>query len=325
MKGITILLPNLNRSLWGLISSFVVYSENFKVPIRFNFNEEYIKLRFGGASSFAVIIFNDKEYLVDLQDNPKAYEFFSDYELVFKRSYSTYLTYANKVVPYGFRIDQTVTLSSIISRSNFLSFRNLNKRNLKEIRRSSVMNKIFTKDLFENRIREIHSFLSTDIVDYNGRIAYSARFWKEDGRDDRIKINRQRTLIFNYLSKSGLECFTSTKFISQKEWIRILNQSNIIVVNNGLHDVPGLRIAEATIFSKCPVSPALNVSIPGYFEGENYIRIMDNVDDLEPVLVNLLGEKKYLIVQKNNLLYSNKYLLGSRKAEYIMSEIKKER
>lgn len=150
-------------------------------------------------------------------------------------------------------------------------------------------------------------------------------FWKEDGRDDRIKINRQRTLIFNYLSKSGLECFTSTKFISQKEWIRILNQSNIIVVNNGLHDVPGLRIAEATIFSKCPVSPALNVIIPGYFEGENYIRIMDNVDDLEPVLVNLLGEKKYLIVQKNNLLYSNKYLLGSRKAEYIMSEIKKER
>lgn len=323
MKGITILLPNLNRSLWGLISSFVVYSETFKVPLRFDFNEEYIKSRFRGASSFAVIIFNDKEYLVDLQDNPRHYDFYSDYELVFKRSYSSHLTYVDRIIPYGFRIDQTVALSSIISRSNFLSLRNWNKRNLKEIQRSSLINKILIKDLFDNSISNIHSFFSTEIIDYNGRIAYSARFWKEDGREDRIKINRQRELIFNYLSKSGLDCFTSNKFISQKEWIRILNQSNIVIVNNGLHDVPGLRIAEATLFSRCPVTPALNVVIPDYSEGENYLKISDDIADIGLVLENLLKEKTYLGVQKNNLVYSRKYLIGSKKAAYILDEIKK--
>ncbi len=323
MRDIKILLPNLNQSLWGLISHFIEYSNTFRLPVRLHFDESYINSRFGGASSFAVLAVNGREYLVDVQDNPRPYEFYKDYELVFKRSFSSKITYPGNVIPYGFRLDQTVPIYEVCRRSNLLTLANLNNRNWKEIRRSTFLNKLLPNDLFDNKLRNIRAFYDTNIADYNGRIAYSARYWREEGREDRIKINSQRTSIYNFLSVSGLNCFCSLKFISQKTWIKILQGANIVVVNNGLHDVPGLRIAEATVFSKCPVSPELNVLIPEYIEGKNYIRIQDDISDLASVLEYLVKSKDYTEIQYNNSIYSSEFLLGSKKAEYILNEIKR--
>ena len=58
-----------------------------------------------GKGSFARFETNKQKILIDLQDNPVEYGFYSNYDVIFKRSFSTNIHYSSNVYPFGLRFD----------------------------------------------------------------------------------------------------------------------------------------------------------------------------------------------------------------------------
>ncbi len=98
---------------------------------------------------------------------------------------------------------------------------------------------------------------------------------------------------------------------TQKEnYLKELSKADICLANDGLKDTPGWKIGEYAMLNKAIISTPLKTVIEEFKEGVNYLSLETNADyESIPLLIHdLLKNKKYMQMKKNNQKWSSKYL-----------------
>ena len=106
--------------------------------------------------------------------------------------------------------------------------------------------------------------------------------------------------------------------LNQSKFFKVLSKSNIVIINNGLYDVPGIRFPELLLLGKVVVTLPLNVKIPGLIDGVHYIST--SMDGLNGCLDNLTMDK-IKNIQTNAREYAQQYFGPGKRMEYILSQI----
>ena len=316
-QKLELIIPYYNASLQGLIWDCKTYCNkynyNFKCSLSRKFEEE---IEFRG--SLGLILFWDKRILIDLQDNPREYEFYKNFDFVFKRSYSKYIQYSEYVFPFGLRVD-------IFDGLWYVFFTNIrlfifDKRNRRELIRTLF--NLFNLDYqgmnnLKRNYKKLKSYKVQELISQR-KILYSTRLWLQNSNG--FKISHERKSISEALAKRKDVILNTISQISQSEYFSFSLKSNILVINNGLHDVPGLRLAEAIIMGKLIISTDLNIVVPGLIENEHYL--LTNIDDLNNLLDNINIEKISKF-QKSCSKFTSMYFDPGCRLEYIFSILKK--
>jgi hypothetical protein len=146
-------------------------------------------------------------------------------------------------------------------------------------------------------------------------ILFSTRLWGGNIGD---KISKERKSISELLETRQDVVLNSLLPLKQSIYMKKLEDCKVIVINNGLHDVPGIRFPEILLSGKVVVTLPINVEIPGLVEGIHYIST--NLEDLNSCLDNLsIGNIKR--IQTSAREYAQDYLGPGKRVEYILNQI----
>ena len=265
-------IPYYSRSIQGIIWDYKSYCDKHGVKYRVKIYREFEEQIFG-KGSFARIQIDDLAILFDLQDNPCNYDFYKNYDFVFKRSYLNQPNiYSDNVLPLGMRFDVFDGFWHVFKTNLLKIF--IDKRNRKEFIRT-VLNIIGFDYLGYNNLRRTWNKLLNEPQTNTGsenNILFISRLYTNNNAG--IKISKERQEINNQLKNREDVLFNSLNHIQQSDYIEKLKDSGIVVINNGLHDVPGARLPELLLLGKTVLSTKLNVIVPGltsehFFEFES--------------------------------------------------------
>jgi hypothetical protein len=314
IKNIILEIPYYSGSVQGIIWDFQTYCKKNKIKLKIELSPKFEK-EIMGKGSFARFEINGKKVLIDVQDNPTEYQFYKNYDCIFKRSFSKNENYSANVYPFGFRFDVFDGLW-VVCLSNLKLFFT-DKRNRKELLRT-ILN-LFGIDYlgFNNLSR---NWAKLELIGQSNQlekkaILFSTRLW---GRNTGDKISKERKSISELLETRQDVVLNSLLPLKQSEYLKKLEDCNVIVINNGLHDVPGIRFPEILLSAKVVVTLPINVEIPGLVEGIHYIST--NLEDLNSCLDNLsmVNIKR---IQTNAREYAQDYLGPGKRVEYILNQI----
>lgn len=313
-RKLTLEIPYYSQSVQGIIWDFLTFSKQNNIKLKIELSPKFEK-EIMGKGSFARFEFNGKKVLIDIQDNPTEYQFYRDYDCIFKRSFSKNLTYAANVYPFGFRFDVFDGLW-VVCLSNLKLFL-IDKRNRKELMRT-ILN-LFGIDYlgFNNITRywnKLELIRQSEHIEKKA-ILFSTRLWGGKIGD---KISKERKFISDLLINRQDVVLNSLSPLKQSVYLKKLEDCNVVVINNGLHDVPGIRFPEILLLGKVVVTLPINVEIPGLVDGIHYIST--NLEDLNSCLDNLsmVNIKR---IQTSSREYAQDYLGPGKRVEYILSQI----
>ena len=115
------------------------------------------------------------------------------------------------------------------------------------------------------------------------------------------------------LSRLGKE-----KLISLKPSFKKVRESNIVITNNGLHNVPGFRLGELLIMGKLVITTPINIKVPGLLNGIHYIEC--EIEKMNELL-DSLSIAKIHIITNNARKYANEFLGPSMRLNYCVDKI----
>jgi hypothetical protein len=315
-QKLTLEIPYYSQSVQGLIWDFQTYCRANKIAHTVKVSSEFRK-QIMGKGGFAKFTVKEKFFLIDVQDDPLNYPFFKDYDFIFKRSYSNKIQYFDNVFPFGFRFDVFDGLHSVFL-SNVKSFL-FNWKHRRELIRTAVNILGFDFAGFNNLSRRYKKLnwdgLNSKIFDTK-KILFSTRLFLDLERG--LKITEERKQI-NELLKSRNDVILNTiSPLDQSKFLKATSSCNIVVINNGLYDVPGIRFPELLLLGKVVVTLPLNVQVPGLIDGIHYIST--TMEDLNNCLDNLSVDKIKKI-QANGREYAQNYFGPGKRMEYILGLI----
>jgi hypothetical protein len=314
IKKLILEIPYYSQSVQGIIWDFHTYCKQNKVKLKIQLSPKFEK-EIMGKGSFARLEINGKKVLIDVQDNPTEYQFYRNYDCIFKRSFSKDVNYSANVYPFGFRFDVFDGLW-VVCLTNLKLFLT-DKRNRKELMRT-ILN-LFGIDYlgFNNISRNWDKLelLKQSKQIENKAILFSTRLWSGDIGD---KISKERKSISELLETRQDVVLNSLLPLEQSEYLKKLQDCNVIIINNGLHDVPGIRFPEILLLGKVVVTLPINVEIPGLVDGIHYIST--NLEDLNSCLDNLsMGNIKR--IQTTAREYAQDYLGPGKRVQYILNQM----
>ncbi len=314
IKNIILEIPYYSQSVQGIIWDFHTFSKKNKIKLKIKLSPKFEK-EIMGKGSFARFEINGKKVLIDVQDNPTEYQFYRNYDFIFKRSFAINGNYSANVYPFGFRFDVFDGLW-VVCLSNLKLFFT-DKRNRKELVRT-ILNLFGIDYLGFNNIGrnwDKLELISRSKQVEKKAILFSTRLWGTNNGD---KISKERKSISELLETRQDVVLNSLLPLKQSIYMKKLEDCNVIVINNGLHDVPGIRFPEILLSGKVVVTLPINVEIPGLVEGIHYIST--NLEDLNSCLDNLsIGNIKR--IQTTAREYAQDYLGPGKRVEYILNQI----
>ena len=276
-------VPYFSTATYGLKFDFETFFTNHvphrivHIKISDQFRKEVI-----GKGAFGRTIIDKKKILFDLQDNPGEYDFYNDYDIVYKRSYLVGRSYSNKVFPYGLRFDVFTNIIGVIIKNPFVFF--LDSKNFKEITRTFFNILGLNYKGYNNIKRTWNNLYNSNQKSFKAKhVLYSTRLWLDS--DNGKLISEERKEIFNILRDRKDITLCTLNQVNQSEYFEILINSNIVVINNGLHKVPGLRFAELLAMGKVVITLPTNVVIPNLVNGEHFLEVQ--IGDLAKLIDNL--------------------------------------
>jgi hypothetical protein len=317
-QKLTLEIPYYSRSVQGIIWDFTTFCElnsiNFKIKLCPEFEKGIL-----GKGSFARLNYRGNKILIDLQDNPIPYDFYSEYDVIFKRSFSKHLKYPPNVFPFGLRFDVFGGIWVVLI-SNFRAFI-LDKRNRKELIRTLLNFMGFDHMGFNNLSRR---WVNLNIESNNNKgndmtekkVFFSTRLWDKSKTGEKISIERQE--IFKILKNRKDTCFNSLVPMKQSLYLKKLSESNVVIINNGVHDVPGVRLPELLLIGKIVLTTELNVVIP-HLDKYNCLLYYD-LENLNQ-MINALDIEKMNDIKKNTQKYTQENLGPAKRFEYIFNTI----
>jgi hypothetical protein len=316
MQEIKLEIPYYNTSSQGLMFDLSTYAEaegiKVKVEVSKTFESELL-----GKGSFGRITFNNKKILFDLQDNPSPYDFYCDYDVIFKRSYSNFIGYEENVFPYGLRVDLFYNYKAAF-KSNLFHFI-FDRRGFKELTRTFF--NCLGKDFHGyNNLKRSWSFLSgfseSNKEEKQKKIVFSTRLWYGNAKGEDISAEREK--IYNLLKSRNDVILNQLTQINQSDYFKKLKDSNIVIINNGLHNVPGFRLGELLIMGKVVITTPTNIKIPGLVNGVHYIEC--EIDQIGEIL-DTLSLVKLNFIKENARKYAIEFLGPSMRLKYFIDKI----
>jgi hypothetical protein len=313
-RKIVLEIPYYSQSVQGIIWDFRTFCKQNNINLKIVLSPKFEK-EIQGKGSFARFDFLGKSVLIDVQDNPTEYKFYRDYDYIFKRSFSTDINYQDNVIPLGFRFDVFDGLW-LVCFTNIKLFL-VDRRNRKEVIRT-VLNYIGIDYLgFNNISRSWDNLkLKSQIKQKEKKaILFSTRLWSKNIGE---KVSSERKSINELLASRHDVVLNTLLPLKQSSYLNRLEECNVVVINNGLHDVPGIRFPELLLSKKVIVTLPINVVIPGLVDGLHYIST--NLENLNSCLDNLTMMTIEQI-QTNAKQYAKDYLSPGKRLEYILNKI----
>lgn len=308
-------LPYYSRSVQGVIWDFKTYCTLKKIKYRIKICPEFEK-EISGKGGCVRFVYEGNKALIDMSDNPVPYDFYNQYNIVFKRSFSKNVNYPPNVFPFGLRCDVFDGLWDVFYSNKILFL--TDKRNRKELIRTIINLLGFDHLGFSNLSRSWKKLNQKEKLGdlFKKKVLFSTRLW--DNKATGLKISAERQLIYKIL-KTRDDMVLNTIFpLKQSMYLKKLKDCNIVVINNGLHDVPGVRLSELLLNGKIVLTTDLNVKIPGIdvynciveYSLENLNKTIDSLDEL-----------KVREIMKNTSMFCEQYLAPGKRFEYMINLI----
>jgi len=323
-------IPHLNQILYSL--SYYCYQNNQKHQVIYSNEAPY---------EGAILIVNNIYCLLDFSDSPKTIDFEAKYDYYFKRSLSK-TNINSKILPLNFQTNFSFRpLSQIIKMDNRIL---KNATSKTEIVRALDYFNLVTKDSHSSK--NINRF-PKKINDNDGRIIFLTRLWNPNKTDNteekerRIKqneyrINACRTISKNFKNSiTGLypdeyssiiakDILIDLSTTTKKNYLSELKKADIGIADDGLFDTPGWKIGEYIMSNKAIITTPINVHIHDFKEDINYLKTRDRNDyeSLPALIDNLITDRKYMVMKKNNKKWYNQYLEPEAFIKNIFSQIK---
>ncbi|WP_034057556.1 hypothetical protein [Lacinutrix jangbogonensis] len=316
-----------------LLYSYFYYCKSTKTAFNLVFNKN---VRHNGA----VLFIENKSAFFDYSDDVLFLDSTNSYDYYFKRSLKEEDVKANV---------HTLNFNLLISYKSHSFLLNLNRDFFRfKPNRMEIFRALDKYALLTNSAHGIIDSrkLPLEVNDHGGNIIFHTRLWNAENHPNEeekyrrrlqndFRINACRILKNNFENVSvGLfsdklsqelapDILLDNTHSKKKNYLKNLKGFNIGVADDGLKDTPGWKIGEYLLFGKAVITTPINVTLDHFIEGVNYEKLSSRsaYEDIPERVENLLKNKKYLEVGKNNLDWSNKYLHPKNYFERIITII----
>ena len=327
---------HLELSTWThhlnqLLYSYFYFCKEEKKEVKFCLNKE---VKHNGA----ILNVNELVVFFDYSDDSKFLALPENYNYYFKRSLKV-IDKRDNVYPLNFNVPLTYKCHSLLFKlkKDFITY----KPNKVEIIRAIDSFGLFTNS--SHGMLDIRKY-PRQIKDFGGNVIYHTRLWNPDNHLDEeekerrqiqneFRINACRIIKKNFKDVSvGLFSDDLSKKMApdillensnsrKKDYLRKLKGFNIGLADDGLKDNPGWKIGEYTLYGMAVVTTPLNICLDEFKEGINYqkLSLRSSYEELPNKIENLLKDKNYLEVGKNNLVWSDYYLHPKNYIKRILS------
>lgn len=255
------------------------------------------------------------------------------------KSDSSYLN----IIPLGFQVNYSYKPLPFIKKLGFgiLS----SKSSFTEIVRALDIFEFVTN--LSHQSMQITNF-PTDVSDHGGKILYYTRLW-DPGRNNDSEEKERRLLMNSFrinavriikkyypnsnvglypcplANKIAPELVLNLKATNKKNYLDVLKHSDICIADDGLKDSLGWKIGEYALFGKSIISTPINIKIPNFVSGKNYLELptRNSFEYISENIEVLLKDKEYMIMGLNNYLYAKENIYPDRYFENILNHINK--
>ncbi|WP_445736619.1 hypothetical protein [Mariniflexile sp.] len=327
-------LSTWTHHLNQLLYAYFYFCKKEKIEFNLSFNKT---VKYNGA----ILFINGKRVFFDYSDDSKFIDSSDDYDFYFKRSLR-HKDLKPNVHALNFNVPLAYNSHSFLLhlKKDFLT----HKPNKTEIIRAIDNFGLFTNS--SHGILDIKNY-PKEVKDFGGNIIFHTQLWNPDNHPDEDEKNRRtlqnefrihacRVLKKNFENVSaGLfsdefaqkiapDILLDDSHSKKKNYLKNLKSFNIGIADDGLKDNPGWKIGEYLLFGKAVVTTPLNICSDDFKEGHNYEKLSSRsaYEELPEKIENLLHNKAYLEVGKNNLNWSETYLHPKNYFNRILSVIK---
>lgn len=274
------------------------------------------------------LLYGDKCYYFEYSDAPELINDSNNYTLYFKRSFLKVNNYSTNVLPLGFQLNYSYKPIQFLL--NIFQKDLLHKKNVLEIVRCLDLLDIFTN--MSHHSMEFNGFPKS-VKNNNGVVLYYTRLWDPDRTNDKLEKERRDKMNFfrinavkvikNNFPKSHVGLFPcemakkvapdlilNERETSKKNYLRLLDSSDICIADDGLKDTLGWKIGEYVLFGKSIISTPINILVPYFHRDINYYELSSRESFEEiPSLIDKLKTKDYYTkMNRENYEYGVKYL-----------------
>lgn len=283
---------------------------------------------------------NNKNCFLDYSDDIKFLTDASQFDFYFKRSLLPGNMLEN-IYPLNFQVNFSYKPLHLVLKMPFLVLKK--KMSKIELARALDYFGLVTND--SHTSKDIKFFSRGKLNNNNGRVIFMARLWdparskdpeekERRSRQNRFRINACRIISRNfpnsitgifpdaYAKEVANDVLLDLKIAAKKNYLSELRQSDICIADDGLKDTPGWKIGEYIIMKKAIISTPIRTVVEEFETGENYISTNDrnNYECLPDLVSDLVKNKKYMEIKRNNEAWYNKYM---RPDIYIENIIRK--
>jgi hypothetical protein len=319
--------PHLNQLIYSYF--YFCKEENIKVNIVKNKIVKY---------NGAILHVNTKTVFFDYSDDSNFIDSSENFDFYFKRSLRSE-NYINNIHPLNFNL--SITYKSHLLLMNLKKDLLFDKSSRTEIIRAIDRYALFTNA--SHSILDIQRYPRKNI-DNGGNIIFHTRLWNPDSHKDEDEKERRRNqnefrinacrllkktfkkasvglLADNFSSVLAPDLLLDSKQSNKNNYLKLLNNYDICIADDGLKDTPGWKIGEYLLYGKAVVTTPLNIQVDNFNEHVNYERLISRSSYLElpEKIENLLAEKKYLEMGENNRLWADTYLHPKNYIKRILS------
>lgn len=316
-----------------LIYSYFYYCKSNNSKFNLICNKNIIN---GGA----ILNINTRKIFFDYSDDTIFMDFPIKYDYYFKRSLKK-SDRTDNIYPLNFNVPMSYNSVNLLFKLNLKLL--TDKHSTKEI--------IEAFDFFSllkgsHKTLNINHYPNKVSDDFGGNVIFQTRLWNPDNNPDseekerrrlqnEYRINACRIIKKNFKDASvGLaegvlankiapDLVISNKLSSKKNYLKELNKFNIGVADDGLKNTPGWKIGEYLLYGKAVITTPLNIVVEGFYEGNNYLKLLDRncYQELPDKIAILQKEKKYLEIGENNYHWSREYLHPANYINRILASI----
>ncbi|WPO79482.1 hypothetical protein [Flavobacterium sp. KACC 22761] len=327
-------LSSWTHHLNQLIYSYFYFCKIEKINVNIVRNSA---VKFNGA----ILHIDNKTIFFDYSDDINFIDIPHNFDYYFKRSLLADHKKAN-IFPLNFNVPMTYKSLGLLMnlKSDFL----FDKRNRTELIRALDKFSLFTNS--SHSVLDIKRY-PRETVDSGGNIIFHTRLWNPDNHSDEdekerrrnqndFRINACRVIKKTFKNASvGLssdelsnqlapDLILDAKHSNKNNYLKMLNNYDICIADDGLKDTPGWKIGEYLLFGKAIITTPINVVIDKFEKHINYEKLSTRNSYLElPEKIDyLLTGKKYLEMGSNNLKWSEEYLHPKNYIQRILSKVK---
>ncbi len=327
----------LKINKWTAHHNQILYSLQYYADLnKINFQIEYDAHLPNPGMLFKV---NNKTCFLDYSDEVK---FLSDpiqYDYYFKRSLLPDLI-TDKIHPLNFQVNISYRPLKLIFKMPIQIFKS--KKSIIEFARAIDYFGLITNDSHPSK--DLKKFSNLSFKNQTGRIIFMTRLWdparskEPEEKERRIKQNFFRINACRIISKNFPNSITGIfpdtfakevagdvlldlKLTTKKNYLFELQRADIGIADDGLKDTPGWKIGEYIFMKKAIISTPIQTVVEEFDDGKNYISTDDrtNYKCLPDLISDLVKNKKYIELKRNNEAWFNKYMRPDKYIDNIIN------